>query len=78
MKEIITYCDCCGEKTEKIHFKGSILKFEMEEWSGGSMGGSEDAEHCDIELCADCAHKIESFLKDEMKIKLQSGFLKKY
>ena len=77
MKEIITYCDCCGEKTEKMHFYSSILKFELEEWSGGSCGGAEDAEHCDIELCAYCAHKIESFLKNEMKIKFQRGFLKK-
>ena len=45
MKEIITYCDCYGEKTEKTHFYSSILKFELEEWSGGSCGGAEDSKH---------------------------------
>lgn len=63
MKKITLYCDCCGKQIETGHFRGATIKLHIDEWSGGSMGGSEDwFDYEAEELCEDCAHELQTFV----------------
>ena len=72
----ITTCDSCGKEIKEgdlkhDYFKECAIDFHLNEWRGGSMGGSEDDFDIHADLCYDCAHKLMDFLLDKMKLKEQ-------
>lgn len=69
MKKEITICDSCGCEIKKGHFKESFVNFHLNEWSGGSVGGSEDNFDVKADLCEVCAHKLRDFLIRKMDLK---------
>lgn len=69
MKKVITTCDACGKETRSSHFYSAKLDFEINELGGGSVGGSENIFIQKADLCVECAHKLQRFIKDELNIK---------
>lgn len=69
MKRITTICDACGKEIQSGYFHKAKLDFRTDEWGGGSVGGSEDVFIQEADLCSECAHKLQRFIKDELGIK---------
>lgn len=69
MKRVTVICDACGKETQPSYFRSARLEFRIDKWSGGSVGGSEDIFIQKADLCSECAHKLQSFIKDELNIK---------
>lgn len=69
MKKVTTICDACGKEMQPGYFRNARLDFRIDEWGGGSMGGSEDIFLQEADLCFECAHKLQRFIKDELGIK---------
>ena len=74
MKNTITVikCDRCGKdiSPDKILYgERSHINFTLEYWHGGSMGGEEDRDHFDIDLCDQCSRNLSIFLKEWLKNK---------
>lgn len=42
MKKVTIICDACGREIQPSYFRSARLDFEINEWGGGSVGGSED------------------------------------
>lgn len=69
MKEttVRTFCDACGKEviSSNGHFYSGNFHMRLNQWGGGSMGGSEDIfEYEASDLCEECAHKLENFIKN--------------
>ena len=69
MKRVTVICDACGKEIQPSYFRSVRLEFRIDKWSGGSVGGSEDIFIQKADLCYECAHKLQSFIKDELNIK---------
>lgn len=69
MKKVTIICDACGREIQPSYFRSARLDFEINEWSGGSVGGNEDIFIQNADLCCECAHKLQRFIKDELNIK---------
>lgn len=69
MKKVTIICDACGREIQPSYFRSARLDFEINEWSGGSVGGNEDIFIQNVDLCCECAHKLQRFIKDELNIK---------
>lgn len=76
MKEVVIKCDRCGEDISPsviLYGNRSHIKFELNYWHGGSIGGDEDIDKFELDLCDDCSrelsHKIKEWLKTQNKIK---------
>lgn len=69
MKRVQTFCDACGNEIHESYFRSARLDFRINEWGGGSVGGSEDIFIQDADLCSECAHKLQKFIKEELNIK---------
>lgn len=69
MKKEIIICDACGKEFRPSWFRHATLKFEVNEWSGGSVGGAEDIYIQEADLCFECARKLQKFIEDELGIK---------
>ena len=72
MKNTVTTitCDKCGKdiSPDKIMYEcTSHVSFALNYWHGGSMGGEEDIDYFNLDLCDKCsrelAHLIENWLK---------------
>ena len=64
MRKEIVYCDACGKEVERGYFRSGELSFKIDEWAGGSMGGREDIFIQKGDLCEECAHKLQKFIKE--------------
>jgi hypothetical protein len=60
VKKII--CDKCGKEITNLTYYNK-LKFTLRYWRGGSMGGREDDENFDIDICGECAGSLSLLLK---------------
>lgn len=69
MKKTTIVCDACSKQVEQGYFKEANFKFYMNEWRGGSLGGSEDDYIFKGDLCQSCAHKLKDFLEKELGLK---------
>lgn len=69
MEKLQIFCDACGKEVKPSYFKGARLSLVINEWGGGSMGGNEDIFIQKADLCEDCAHKLQKFIKEELNIK---------
>lgn len=69
MKKETIICDACGNEIQPGYFRNARLDFRINEWGGGSVGGSEDIFIQEADLCSECAHKLQRFIKDELGIK---------
>ena len=76
MKKEIYKCDRCGDdiSPDKIMYgRRSHIAFTLEYWHGGSIGGEEDRDHFNYDLCEDCSRELSwimrKWMKRELKIK---------
>ena len=70
MKKTTITCDRCGEEISG-HAYLSHIDIILRYWHGGSVGGLEDEEKFDIDLCGDCACELSGKLKVWLKEKEQ-------
>jgi len=63
VKKII--CDKCGKEITNLNYYNK-LKFTLRYWHGGSMGGREDDENFDIDICEECAISLSGLLEKWM------------
>jgi hypothetical protein len=68
MKKVTIICNACGREIQPSYFRSARLDFEINEWGGGSVGGSEDIFVQKADLCSECAHKLKKFLIKELNI----------
>lgn len=59
-------CDKCGKEITNFNYYNK-LKFTLRYWHGGSIGGSEDDENFDIDLCEECANSLSWLLNKWIK-----------
>jgi len=45
----------------------SHVEFTLEYWHGGSIGGEEDRDHFDLDLCDDCSRELSYMIKKWIK-----------
>lgn len=58
MKTEIITCDRCGKDiTNNIQYLNNI-NLNLKYWHGGSMGGEEDVDRLQCEICGDCARSL--------------------
>ena len=71
MKKQIIKCDRCGEDISPdvlMYGCSSHIKFTLRYWHGGSLGGKEDEDDVELDLCDDCSR----YLSDNIKIWLEN------
>lgn len=69
MEKLQVFCDSCGKEVKESYFRSAKLLFKIDEWGGGSVGGNEDVFIQKADLCSDCAHKLQKFIKEQLNIK---------
>jgi len=70
MKEEVIKCDKCGKNIspKKLMYGcSSHVEFTLEYWHGGSIGGEEDRDHFDLDLCDDCSRELSYMIKKWIK-----------
>lgn len=65
MKITVIKCDRCGKDITDSQYKNHI-RFTIRYWHGGSMGGSEDEDCHEFDLCDDCAMEYGSLTRKFM------------
>ena len=68
MKKTTITCDRCGKEINGYEYHNH-LDFCLDYWHGGSLGGSEDEEKFDVDLCGDCAQELSYNIKQWLKNK---------
>lgn len=63
MKITVIKCDRCGKDITDSHYKNHI-RFTIRYWLGGSIGGSEDEDCHEFDLCDGCAMGYGSLTKN--------------
>jgi hypothetical protein len=63
MKVTVIKCDRCGKDISDSHYKNRI-RFTIRYWHGGSIGGSEDEDEHEFDLCGDCAMEYGELTKN--------------
>ena len=72
MKKEVIKCDKCGKDIfpDKILYaRTSHIKFKLSYWHGGSIGGSEDDDDFNLDLCDDCSRELSMMIKNWLKKK---------
>ena len=70
MKEETYKCDRCGEDITlgvQMWHRPHHVNFALYYWHGGSMGGEEDVDRFDFDLCDNCARQLSSLIKNWLK-----------
>ena len=66
MKKTIITCDRCGIDLETQGYRNHV-NFNLYYWHGGSIGGEEDKEKFDFDLCESCARKLTNLINNWLK-----------
>jgi len=72
MKSTVVTCDRCGKDIspdKSLYGHRSHIQFTLEYWHGGSMGGEEDRDHFNLDLCESCSRVLSMRLKEWLKNK---------
>lgn len=72
MRKEVIKCDRCGKdiSPDVVYAENtSHLKFKLNYWHGGSIGGEEDIERFELDLCNDCSRDLSYQIKEWIKIK---------
>ena len=67
MKKTIITCDRCGRETSDNY--RNHVNFNLYYWHGGSIGGEEDKDKFDFDLCDSCAEKLSNLIDNWLKNK---------
>lgn len=62
MRKETILCDRCGKDITDSEYHNHI-DLELKYWHGGSMGGEEDIDYHELDLCHDCARDLSMFIK---------------
>lgn len=68
MKITVIKCDRCGKDITDSNYK-SHIRFTIRYWHGGSMGGAEDEDCHEFDLCDDCAMEYGALTRNFTKQK---------
>ena len=68
MKKTIITCDKCGKNLDLDNYHNHV-KIDLYYWHGGSMGGEEDRDKFDFDLCESCAEKLSNLIDNWLKNK---------
>lgn len=71
-KKEIVKCDKCGKdiSPDVIQYGcKSHIEFELNYWHGGSLGGREDTDEFEIDLCDDCSRKLAQMINNWLNVK---------
>ena len=68
MKKTIITCDRCGKDLILDNYHNRI-NFNLYYWHGGSLGGEEDKDKFELDLCENCAEKLSQMLEKWIKNK---------
>lgn len=63
-------CDRCGKDISPetiLYGCKSHINFELEYWHGGSMGGDEDIDKFELDLCDECSRDLSYNIKNWLK-----------
>jgi len=72
MKKEVIKCDRCGRdiSPDKLMYGcKSHIELDLEYCHYGSIGGSEDIDHFELDLCDDCSRDLSAFIKYWLKHK---------
>jgi len=72
MRSMVIICDRCGKDIspdKRMYSKISHIGFTLEYWHGGSMGGEEDRDRYDLDLCEDCSRDLARVMDGWLKEK---------
>ena len=69
MKTVQVTCDRCGKDAVNPHYHycQNHLKLMLIYWHGGSVGGKEDEENFEFDLCEKCAEEFSNMIKGFLK-----------
>lgn len=70
MKKQTIICDRCGKDITGSTNYRNHLDITLEYWHGGSLGGIEDEDNFDVDLCDDCAQKLSTIIDKFLKNKI--------
>ena len=67
MRKTTITCDHCGKTIENDingfpHYLNNV-NIHLTYWHGGSMGGEEDVDRYNFEICGECARKLSHQIK---------------
>ena len=68
MKKTIITCDSCGKDIASDKYYNRIA-FNLYYWHGGSLGGEEDKDKFDFDICESCAEKLSNLIDNWLKNK---------
>ncbi len=66
MKKTIITCDRCGKDITLNKYYNRIA-FNLYYWHGGSLGGEEDKDKFDFDICESCAEKLSNLINNWLK-----------
>lgn len=67
MKKIIITCDRCGKDLDLTY--RNHINFNLYYWHGGILGGEEDNDKFDLDICESCAEKLSKLIDNWRKNK---------
>lgn len=70
MRKEVIKCDKCGEDISPdriLYGKKSHIEFELNYWHGGSVGGEEDIDRFELDLCDNCSRELSQNINDWIK-----------
>ena len=73
MKKQIIKCDRCGEDISPdvlMYGCSSHIEFTLRYWHGGSIGGKEDEDNFELDLCDDCSRSLSYNIRNWLKTKI--------
>lgn len=72
MRKQVIKCDKCGKNIspDVVYAENtSHIKFALNYWHGGSIGGEEDIDRFELDLCDDCSRELSYLIKEWIKEK---------
>ena len=68
MKKTIITCDRCGKDLDLDNYRNHV-NFNLYYWHGGSLGGEEDKDKFDFDLCESCDEELSNLIDNWFKNK---------
>ena len=72
MRKEVVKCDKChGDiSPDKIFYaRTSHIEFTLVYWHGGSIGGKEDEDNFELDLCDDCSRELSQMITNWLSTK---------